>query len=119
MAVLADINNNLKNIHTEINKQYRFNCDFTKSMADLTDILRSKNQPTQPAAECHPQTYHHQDSSHSNKHHRLDYSATETSTVRYQQQRDRSPLRPRHHDSRDRHDKENHRDGRFVHRRKY
>ncbi|KAH3742449.1 hypothetical protein DPMN_049192 [Dreissena polymorpha] len=119
MDVLADINNNLKNIHTEINKQYCFNCDFTKSMADLTDILRSQNQPTQPAAECPPPTYHHPDYSHSNTHHRLDHSATETSSVRYNQHRDRSPLRPRNHDSRDRHDKENHRDRRFVHRRMY
>jgi hypothetical protein len=118
MSVLSEINNNLKHLNSEINKQYRFNCDFTKSMADLTDILRSQNQPTQPAADCQPPTYH-PDSSHSNHHHRHDLSATETSTVRYTQHRDRSPLRPRNHDSRDRHEKENYRDRRFVHRRMY
>ncbi|KAH3868598.1 hypothetical protein DPMN_031748 [Dreissena polymorpha] len=118
-AVLSDINNNLKHLNSDINKQYRFNCDFTRSMADLTDILRSQNRPTQPAAECHPPTYDHPDSSHSNTHHRLDHSATETSTIRYNQHRDRSPLRPRNHDSRDRHDKENHRDRIFVHRGMY
>ncbi|KAH3893781.1 hypothetical protein DPMN_017932 [Dreissena polymorpha] len=83
-------------------------------MADLTDILRRYNQPTQPAANHHPPTYHHPHSSHSNTHQRLDHSATETSTVRYNQQRDRSLLRPRNYDLRDRHDKKSHRDRRFV-----
>ncbi|KAH3696266.1 hypothetical protein DPMN_083731 [Dreissena polymorpha] len=46
MAVLSEINNNLQHLNSEINKQYWFNCDFIKSMADLTDILRSQNKPS-------------------------------------------------------------------------
>ncbi|KAH3872079.1 hypothetical protein DPMN_035292 [Dreissena polymorpha] len=116
MSVLSQINTNLQNLHSEIHKQYQFNYNFARSMTDLTDILRHQHQSTQSAADRHPPTSLRVESAHNNHQHHPDHSTSQTSTIRHHH-RDRSPLRSRNNEAR--HEKENHRERRFVHHRMY